>query len=155
VYPAIAGQLATFGYVYPNSGTGINPGNASAGNSVSLKGNEVPNLPRETISIGAQYRWNLNRGYSLVPRVDYYWQSSIYASVFNTQLDRLNSWDVMNVQIQLNTPDNLWFARVFATNIFDKRNPTGEFLTDQSAGSFTNLFLEDPRVVGVTLGAHF
>ncbi len=37
---------------------------------------------------------------------------------------------------------------VFATNIFDKRNPTGEYLTDPTSALYTNVFVEDPRVVG-------
>ncbi len=42
---------------------------------------------------------------------------------------------------------------VFATNIFDKRNPTGVYLTDPTSALFTNVFVEDPRVVGVSVGA--
>ncbi|HXC55389.1 MAG TPA: hypothetical protein VNU97_08850, partial [Rhizomicrobium sp.] len=58
-----------------------------------------------------------------------------------------------NAQIQLNAPDSKWYARVFATNLFDKHNPTGVYLTDPTSALFTNVFSEDPRVVGVSVGA--
>jgi hypothetical protein len=70
-------------------------------------------------------------------------------------VDRINSWDVMNAQIQLNAQDSAWYAKLFATNIFDKRNPTGEYLSDAASGDFTNVFAEDPRVVGVSLGTQW
>ena len=61
----------------------------------------------------------------------------------------------MNAQIQLNAPDSKWYARVFATNMFDKHNPTGVYLTDPTSALFTNVFSEDPRVVGVSVGANW
>jgi hypothetical protein len=67
--------------------------------------------------------------------------------------DYIGGWDTLNAQIQLNAPDNMWYARVFATNIFDKHNPTGVYLTDPTSALFTNVFSEDPRVVGISLGA--
>ena len=94
--------------------------------------------------------------YSLVPRLDYYWQSSMEARVNNDPgSDYIAAWDTMNGQIQLNAPDNQWYARVFATNIFDKRNPTGVYLTDPTSALYTNVFAEDPRVVGISVGANW
>ena len=104
--------------------------------------------------VGAQWTAHLGGDFTLVPRVDYYWQSAMESRVWNDQnIDRINAWDTMNAQIQLNAPDNKWYARVFATNVFDKHNPTGQYLTDATSGLFTNVFAEDPRVVGVSLGA--
>ncbi len=68
-------------------------------------------------------------------------------------IDRIGAWDVMNAQIQLNAPENKWYARLFATNVFDKRNPTGQYVTDPTSGLFTNTFVEDPRILGISLGA--
>ncbi len=90
----------------------------------------------------------------MVPRVDYYWQSSFESRVWNdANIDRVNGWDTMNAQIQLNAPDGMWYAMVFATNMFDKRNPTGVYLTDPTSALYTNVFSEDPRVLGVSVGA--
>jgi hypothetical protein len=131
--------------------TGVRDGN---GNATNLKGNSLPQVPNAQVGFGAQWTAHLGGDFTLVPRVDYYWQSSMQSRVWNDQnIDRINAWDTMNAQIQLNAPDNKWYARVFATNVFDKHNPTGQYLTDATSGLFTNVFAEDPRVVGVSLGA--
>ncbi len=121
---------------------------------VDLHGNQLPQVPLGQVGIGGQYTWKLAQGYSLVPRVDYYWQSAMQSRVWNDpNIDRIGAWDVMNAQIQLNAPENKWYARLFATNVFDKRNPTGQYVTDPTSGLFTNTFVEDPRILGISLGA--
>ncbi|MEJ0028474.1 MAG: TonB-dependent receptor [Rhizomicrobium sp.] len=119
----------------------------------NVKGNRLPDVPNGQVGIGGQYTFHLD-DYTLVPRLDYYWQSSMQSRVMNDpNSDYINAWDTMNAQIQLNAPDSAWYARVFATNIFDKHNPTGVYLTDPTSALFTNVFAEDPRVVGVSVGA--
>jgi iron complex outermembrane recepter protein len=127
--------------------------NFGSGIATNVKGNRLPDVPNAQVGLGGQYTFHF-ADYTLVPRVDYYWQSSMEARVNNDPgSDYIAAWDTMNGQIQLNAPDNAWYVRVFATNIFDKRNPTGEYLTDPTSALYTNLFVEDPRVVGVSLGA--
>jgi iron complex outermembrane receptor protein len=124
------------------------------GNVVNLHGNQLPQVPNAQIGVGAQWTAHLGGDFTLVPRVDYYWQSSFQSRVWNdANIDRVNGWDTMNAQIQLNAPENKWYARVFATNLFDKRNPTGVYLTDPTSALYTNVFSEDPRVLGVSVGA--
>ncbi len=120
----------------------------------NLAGNRLPDVPNAQVGFGAQWTAHLGGDYTLVPRVDYYWQSSMESRVNNDPgSDYIAAWDTMNAQIQLNAPDSAWYAKVFATNIFDKHNPTGVYLTDPTSALFTNVFSEDPRVVGVSLGA--
>ncbi|MEJ1968128.1 MAG: TonB-dependent receptor plug domain-containing protein [Rhizomicrobium sp.] len=155
---ATEAALKTAGFDYtlavnPKTGvaTTIHDGN---GNAVNLKGNELPQVPNAQIGLGAQWTAHLWDAYTLVPRVDYYWQSSMQSRVWNDEnIDTIHAWDTMNAQIQLNAPDDKWYARVFATNVFDKRNPTGQYLTDATSALYTNVFAEDPRVVGVSVGA--
>ncbi|MBS0472397.1 MAG: TonB-dependent receptor plug domain-containing protein [Proteobacteria bacterium] len=125
------------------------------GNAVNLHGNKLPQVPNAQVGFGAQYTFHFNE-YTLVPRLDYYWQSSMEARVNNDPgSDYIGAWDTLNGQIQLNAPDDKWYARVFATNIFDKHNPTGVYLTDPTSALFTNVFAEDPRVVGISVGANW
>jgi outer membrane receptor protein involved in Fe transport len=139
-----ATQMDPSGFI--NDGTGI---------PVNLHGNKLPQVPNGQVGVGAQYTMHID-AYTLVPRVDYYWQSSMEARVNNDPgSDYIGAWDTMNAQIQLNAPDNMWYARLFATNIFDKHNPTGVYLTDPTSALFTNVFVEDPRVIGISLGANW
>jgi len=134
-------------------GTGIPSSRGVAG--ASLKGNQLPNTPRYQVGFGAQYIFGLDGGYTLTPRVDYYWQSSIFTRIWNDNADYVGAWDTMNAQIRLSSEDERWYAMVYAKNIFDKRNVTGMYLQDPSAGLYTNLFTEDPRVLGVSLGVNW
>ncbi len=126
------------------------------GIAVNLHGHRLPQVPNAQVGIGAQWTAHLVDDYTLVPRVDYYWQSSFESRVWNDPvIDRVGGWDTMNAQIQLNAPDSKWYARVFATNLFNKENPTGVYLTDPTSALFTNVFSEDPRVVGLSVGANW
>jgi iron complex outermembrane receptor protein len=126
-----------------HNGTGV---------ATNVHGNRLPDLPNGQVGVGAQYTMHIS-DFTLVPRLDYYWQSGYFARVNNDPADRFSGWDTMNGQIQLNAPDGMWYAKVFATNIFDKHNPTGVYLTDPTSALFTNVFSEDPRVVGISVGA--
>jgi outer membrane receptor protein involved in Fe transport len=120
-----------------------------------LYGHQLPQVPYGQVGVGAQYTFHLDE-LTLVPRVDYYWQSSMWSRVWNDPIvDRVNAWDVMNAQVQLNGEESRWFVKAFATNVFDKKNPTGAYLTDASSGLWTNIFAEDPRIVGFSLGANW
>jgi hypothetical protein len=152
--------LEHFGFQYslatnPFTGVVSTSNHDGTGIAVNLHGNKLPDVPNAQVGVGAAWTAHLDKNYTLVPRVDYYWQSSMESRVFNDGADFIASWDTMNAQIQLNAPDNRWYARVFATNLLNKENPTGVYLTDPTSALFTNVFSEDPRVVGVSVGANW
>jgi outer membrane receptor protein involved in Fe transport len=150
--PQLAAFLAAQGYAESDPSA---PGSSLTGVPISLNGNQLQQTPDTTISVGAQYTFNMDGGYSLVPRVDYYWQSHMWGRIFHTPADLIKSWDVMNAQITLNSPDNVWYAQAFVKNVFDKTYVTGEYLTSSSSGLYTNAFLGDPRTFGVRLGIRY
>ncbi len=133
----------------------VHPYSLVQGNPVNLKGNQMPQTPPLTVSFGAQYTFHLGGDYALVPRVDYYWTDKQWGRIFEDGADRIKAYDVANAQIQLNAPDNVWYARAWVQNVFDKHNQTGEYLTDASSALFTNVFVGAPRTYGITVGANF
>lgn len=134
---------------------GVTGYKAEFGIAQSLSGREMPLAPHWTVGLGAQYTFNLPGEYNLVPRVDFYWQAKEWGRMFNDGADFINSWSVTNAQIQLNAPENRWYARFWVQNVFDADNITGMYLTDPSSALFTNVFVGTPRTYGITLGAHF
>jgi outer membrane receptor protein involved in Fe transport len=46
------------------------------GTTANLSGNELPNSPHWTTSVGAQYTWDFSGGWSATLRGDYYHQAS-------------------------------------------------------------------------------
>jgi hypothetical protein len=144
--------LNAFGYSRTDP-TGA--GNFSDGVAVSLSGNQLQNTPPWNISIGAQYRFDFDGGYSLTPRVDFYWQADMWGRIFNAASDKVDSWENTNIQVTFSAPNDEWFIQGYVKNVFDEDSITGEYLTSSTSGLYTNAFLVDPRFFGFRVGAHF
>lgn len=131
------------------------PYTVETGVEVDLDGNELRNSPNTTINLGAQYNWNLDKLY-LSARVDYYWQDEMWGREFNRDpIDKLDSFDVWNAQLTLASANDSWYVRAYVKNITDEEAIAGMYVSDPSAGLFTNVFPIEPRLYGVTLGYQF
>ena len=127
----------------------------NSGVAVNIRGNDLPQAPNVKASFGVQYEAEFDNGMSLVPRFDLTYTGDSYGNIFNGRINRINGYAQANAQIQLNGPDQRWFARAFIQNIFDSDSTTGLYVTDQSSGLFTNIFTLDPRRYGVAVGFNF
>jgi iron complex outermembrane recepter protein len=126
------------------------------GEPVSLKGNELQNMPDGSLGFGAQYTHPFQNGFSLVTRFDGYWQTDMWGTIFNENpIDKIQSYFIANMQMQLNAPGGKWFVRAFANNLFDKTYVTGMYVSDPATGLFTNEFVGQPRTFGAAIGAKF
>lgn len=136
------GQLQTIGGLTPFDG-----------DAKDLDGNSLPGTPETTFNFGAEYTWEgvFNEAWDVRLRGDYYYQADSFSRVWNTQRDVLESWDNVNLSLQLMNTDNDWSIEVFGKNITDEEVITGAYLTDDSSGLFTNVFLTEPSTYGVTV----
>jgi outer membrane receptor protein involved in Fe transport len=125
------------------------------GVSQSLHGNQNPYTPPWSIGFGAQYTFNVIDDYTLVPRVDMYWQTQSWGRPFEDGADKIPDYFYANAQVQFNAPDNAWYLQAFVKNVFNKTYVTGQYLTSSSSGLYTNEFLGDPRTYGIRAGIHF
>ena len=135
--------------------TGPLPFTVSAGVPVDLSGNDIPQAPHWKFGAGAQYTFRFGDGMTLVPRVDYNWTGGYFARSFNRPIDRIDSYGILNAQIQLNGNDDRWFVRAFVQNLTNSDAVTGLYVTDQSSGLFTNVFTLEPRQYGIAAGVRF
>jgi len=119
-----------------------------------LSGNRLPGSPEFSFSVGAEYTFG-SESLNFTPRIDYYWQDKFYSRIFNTDGDKVDSWDVMNAQISIAPAEGPWYVRVFMQNVLNDDQITGKYLQDQSAGLITNIFLQEPRRYGIAVGARF
>jgi outer membrane receptor protein involved in Fe transport len=122
---------------------------------VNIRGNQLPQAPTYKFAIGAQYSFHLGGGMTLIPRADLNYTGNSYASIFNNHIDRLPGYEVVNAQLQLNGRDDRWFVRAFVQNLTDNDAITGQYVTDQSSGLFTNVFTIEPRRYGLAVGFQF
>jgi iron complex outermembrane recepter protein len=125
-----------------------------SGIPVNIKGNQLPGAPNYKVSIGMQYEIPMDR-LTLTPRFDLNYTGDSTGSVFNGVANAIPSYIQMNAQIQLDGPDHKWYIRAFVENLSNNNAITGEYLTDQSSGNFTNVFSLDPRRFGIGVGAKF
>jgi outer membrane receptor protein involved in Fe transport len=121
------------------------------GFAVDLTGNEMPNSPEITLSLGGEYTWDMGTSWSGLARLDYYWQAKSFSRTFNTIADQLPSWSNISATVRLNHEDG-FYAEFFVKNLTDEEVITDAYLTDDSSGLFTNVFYTEPRTFGVSLG---
>lgn len=116
-----------------------------------LEGNDLPNTPEWTVSVGAQYTVPLGN-WAATGRVDYYYQADSFSRIFNATNDQLDSYTQINASLRFENEDAGVYANFFVKNIADDDVVTDLYLTDQSSGLFSNAFLLEPRTYGITLG---
>jgi outer membrane receptor protein involved in Fe transport len=138
----------------PLAGFGINIP-FSEGILANVKGNELPNAPKATISVGAQYTWNLPGGWDATLRGDYYHQGSTYARIYNTFADRINAWENVNATLQVVNPGLGIQVEAYVKNLLDDSPLTDLYLTDDSSGLFQNGFILEPRTFGISIQKSF
>ncbi len=131
-----------------NNGAGPAPNNGE-GFDKNLSGNKLPNAPPLTVSAGAQYTIPLTSDWAGTLRGDYYWQDYSWARVFNDNpYDRLRGYTNVNLTL-IFTNQNGWQVMLYDKNVFDTTAITGDFLNSDDTGLTTNVFLTDPKLIGI------
>jgi len=137
------GQNSYHGHDYgpaPNNGEGFDK---------DLSHNELPNAPPFTVSAGAQYTMPLSSDWAGTLRGDFYWQSDSYWRVFNDlDYDRLHGYTNLNLTLIL-TSQSGWQVMLYDKNVFNTTAITGAFLNSDDTGLTTNVFLTDPKLIGI------
>jgi len=124
----------------PNNGQGFDK---------NLSGNQLPNAPPFTVSAGAQYTMPLSSDWAGTLRGDFYWQDSSWARVFNDDpYDRIHGYTNLNLTL-IFTNQAGWQVMLYDKNVFNTTAITGTFLNSDDSGLTTNVFLTDPKLIGI------
>ncbi len=126
----------------------------SSGIPTNIVGNQLPGAPSVKFAAGAQYEIPVGN-LTLTPRADLLFTGGSTANIFNSLVDRMPAFTQINAQMQLDGPDKKWFLRGFVQNLTSNNSITGQYVTDQSTGLFTNVFTLEPRRYGVAAGFKF
>jgi outer membrane receptor protein involved in Fe transport len=141
-----------YGTVPPPGYIGFNPATApnnGEGFAKDIGGNDLPNTPPFTVSAGAQYTVPLSSDWAGTLRADYYWQDYSWARIWNDNpYDRLRGYTNVNVSLIL-TSQNGWQVMLYDKNLFNTTDITGAFLNSDDSGLTTNVFMTDPKLIGV------
>ncbi|WGM40280.1 TonB-dependent receptor [Caulobacter sp. NIBR1757] len=129
-------------------------GAVSDGVTVNLEGNELPNSPHFTVSLGAQYsmQWG---DWDATLRGDYYHQTETYSRIYNSKADKLDAWS--NVNATFTVANEGWGLsfELYVKNLTDEEVLTDTYLTDDSSGLFRNGFYGEPRTFGISVTKTF
>ena len=142
-------------WALPDGYDPANNPNGGAGIAKNLKGNELPNSPHWTANIGAQYTWHLRHGWDLTMRGDYYRQGSSWARVYNAVNDRLQGWGNANARLTVTRPSDAFQVELYVKNLLDDDPITDAFINSDDSGLTTNVFVLDPRLVGLSIRKAF
>ncbi len=123
--------------------------NGGAGFDKDLSHNQMPNAPPFTVSAGAQYSIPLSSDWAGTLRGDFYWQSDSFWRVFNDlEYDRLHGYKNLNLTL-IFTNQSGWQVMLYDKNAFNTTAITGGFLNSDDTGLTTNVFLTDPKLIGI------
>jgi len=123
--------------------------NNGAGFSKNLGGNQLPNAPPYTVSVGVQYTFPVTTDWAATARSDFYWQAASWWRVFNDlSYDRLRGYSSLNLTLIL-TSQTGWQVMLYDKNVFNTTAITGAFLNSDDSGLTTNVFLTDPKLIGI------
>ncbi len=125
----------------------------SGGLEQDLSGNEMP-YPELTMSFGLAYTFQASN-VEVTPRVDYYYQSDAYSSVFNIETQKIKAWDEINFSLNVVPTNGDWNIRFWAQNLTDDRNVTGSGIGNSSVGHTTGVFVREGRSFGMSFGIDF
>jgi len=129
--------------------------NGGAGFYTDLSGNELPNSPRWTVNLGAEYTIPFDGDWSATIRGDGYWQAKSWARVYNLNpYDRLRDWTNFNISLRVDGPDDL-SIEAYVKNVFNSTPITDAFLNSDDSGLTTNVFTLDPRIIGFSIAKKF
>ena len=83
-----------------------------------VSGRKPFNSPRWSLKSRMQYTWPLNGGQNVVLDVDGYYQSAVFMSAANIELEAQKAYWLWNGSLSWQHPD--WELRLWAKNLFDK-----------------------------------
>ncbi len=139
-------------YILPPGYPGFDPTTApnnGEGFDKDLGGNELPNAPPFTVSLGGQYTVPITSDWAGTLRGDFYWQANSWARVFNDDpYDRIHGYKNFNLSVILTSQEG-WQVMLYDKNVFNTTAITGTFLNSDDSGLTTNIFLTDPKLIGV------
>jgi outer membrane receptor protein involved in Fe transport len=120
-----------------------------------LQGNQLPNAPRRTLKLAAEYTVDAGEDWAVRPRIDFYSQSGFHSREFNVPADRVGSWSQLDASVQIANSKKDWSVTAFVKNLANKDSITWLEVNSELVGSFRSAFLLDPRTFGLSLRVGF
>ena len=125
----------------------------SDGVQADLTGNQMP-FADMTLSMGIAYTAQAGN-LEITPRLDYYYRSDAYNTIYNIEATKTPAWDEFNFSLDIVPTDADWNIRFWVQNLTDERNITGQGYTADSQSFTLTTFVREPRSFGMSFGLGF
>src|SRR5262249_55468115 len=124
--------------------------NGGAGFAKNVGGNELPNAPHITVSLSPQYTFMTSKGdFNL--RADLYYPGPSWARIYQDRIDRLHDWGNVNLSLTWQKVESDLTVQLYVKNLLDSEAITGTFVNSDDTGLSSNVFLQDPRIIGLSV----
>lgn len=120
---------------------------------LNLQGNTLPRAPKWQNNLGAEYDLPLGNGNTLSARYDYFYQSKLYFTEFNTDYAMSKPYSISNARLAYTSGDGHWEVAAFAKNIFNKAALTSVTVSGVNGGTLDQY--NDPRTYGLQIKYNF
>lgn len=121
---------------------------------LELAGNELPNAPHWTGSVGAFYDVSVARG-TVTPGARVDWKSRIYFSEFNIPVSAQAANARLNFYLNYRSTNGRWTGSLFALNATDRLVRSNVVVVSAVLGSLAVTQYQPGRQVGASIGYHF
>jgi iron complex outermembrane receptor protein len=137
---AQAAAVAAAGGPAPPANTtfgGVIPGDARQGWNIpqNLKGNPLPNAPRNKIAVNVLYDFKMGDGSKLQPSVSYVWRDKEYGLFFGEPYNAAPAWDEWDARLSYTSSDGKFVVIGFVKNIGNKLGYDQGALGARAAGT--------------------
>ncbi|WP_082578604.1 TonB-dependent receptor [Lysobacter sp. Root690] len=128
--------------------------NGGAGFAKNVGGNELPNAPHITVSLSPQYTFMTAHG-DFTARADLYYQGPSWARIYQDKIDRLHDWGNVNVSLTWTKIESDLAVQLYVKNALGGKAITGTFVNSDDTGLSSNVFIQDPRIIGLSVRKGF
>lgn len=128
--------------------------NGGAGFAKNVGGNELPNAPHITVSLSPQYTFMTGQG-DFTVRADLYYQGPSWARIYQDRIDRLHDWGNVNLSLTWNRIESDLAVQLYVKNALGGKAITGTFVNSDDTGLSSNVFIQDPRIIGLSVRKGF
>ncbi len=118
------------------------------GGAQNLKGDQLPNAPKNKIALNGTYTWDLPTGV-LAFSTSIIWRDVQYGSIFTRAQYEAPSWDQVDLRLEYKPTGNHWTLIAYGKNVF---NSTG-YAAGAGAVAWTNgTFLKEYNLTPPAIG---
>ena len=112
-------------------------------------GNPLPQAPKSSVNLGAEYSWLLGGGL-LKSRLGYRYQSAIYFNAFKDDALRQDGYGLVDASVSFDSLKKSWYLEMFVRNLTDKLYAETILRQDPIVGTLRSWGA--PRTFGIRVG---